>query len=156
MSLYNSLITVHVTICLTVDSCSCIHRCLVFSCLPIWMTLLEVVLCLSGCAFSQDTFLSFMILLVLLLLILNCVQHALRVGRSYLPLAKTALSALEHWHQALPSAALLTYYPDILPLLDAYLKSTANPGKLVLLSFCIIFLLNSDFFSDLTLSDWHH
>ena len=56
-------------------------------------------------------------------------QHALRVGRSYLPLAKTALTAMEHWHRSLPAAALLTYYPDILPLLDAYLKSTTSLGN---------------------------
>ena len=61
---------------------------------------------------------------------IDYVQHSLHVGRSYLPLAATALSALEHWHSTLPAAALQTYYPDILPLLDAYLKSTANLGNL--------------------------
>ena len=55
-------------------------------------------------------------------------QQALRVGTSYLPLAKTALTAVEHWHRSLPSAVLLTYYPDILPLLDAYLKSSTSLG----------------------------
>jgi len=65
------------------------------------------------------------------------VQHALRVGRSYLPLAATALSALEHWHRTLPPTTLLTYYPDILPLLDAYLKSSASLGKLTIVSLLI-------------------
>jgi len=46
-----------------------------------------------------------------------------------LPLAKTALTAMEHWHRSLPAAALVTYYPDTLPLLDAYLKSTTNFGN---------------------------
>jgi len=51
------------------------------------------------------------------------------VGRSYLPLAHTALTTLEHWHNTLPTAALLNYYPDLLPLLDDYLKSTATLGR---------------------------
>lgn len=61
-------------------------------------------------------------------------QHALLVGRSYLPLATTALTALEHWHQALPATALVAYYPVILPLLDAYLKSSASLGKCIIVS----------------------
>lgn len=57
-------------------------------------------------------------------------QRALVIGRSYLPLAKIALSTLEHWSRAFPSSLLEPRYKDVLPLLDAYLKSVEDSGMI--------------------------
>ena len=48
------------------------------------------------------------------------------MGRSYLPLAEQGLDALELWRDTLPESVLKPYYPQILPYLDAYLKTSTD------------------------------
>ena len=53
-------------------------------------------------------------------------QLTFRLGRSYLPLAEQGLDALELWRDTLPESVLKPYYPEILPYLDAYLKTSTD------------------------------
>ena len=43
-------------------------------------------------------------------------------------MAGVALDALEDWSRSLPPHVLQPYYADLLPSLDAYLKSTGSSG----------------------------
>ena len=80
----------------------------------------------------------------LLMITFLCVQLTFAMGLSYLPLAQVGLEALEWWSQVLPSDIIAAHYADILPCLDAYLK-TADTGSTFcspcyagfLLCFCI-------------------
>lgn len=54
-------------------------------------------------------------------------QKALVIGRSYLPLANAALDTLEHWSCSAMASVIKPHFADMLPLLDAYIKS--NSGK---------------------------
>lgn len=51
-------------------------------------------------------------------------QLALSLGVSYLPLAIIGMDALEYWSKILPTEVLQPIYPDILPYLDSYLRSS--------------------------------
>lgn len=51
-------------------------------------------------------------------------QLALSLGVSYLPLAIIGMNALEYWSKILPTEVLQPIYPDILPYLDSYLRSS--------------------------------
>ncbi|XP_069123844.1 DNA-dependent protein kinase catalytic subunit-like [Argopecten irradians] len=55
------------------------------------------------------------------------IQITLKMGLSYLPLAKVALDALEYWSDTLPTSVIQPHYCKILPHLDTYLK-TADKG----------------------------
>lgn len=59
-------------------------------------------------------------------------QVSLKIGQSYLILANAGLDAIEHWSRVLPPGVINPYYKDILPCLDAYLK-TADFGMAVVL-----------------------
>ena len=52
------------------------------------------------------------------------------MGLSYLPLAQIGLEALDWWSQSLPAEDIAPYYVDILPCLDAYLKTSDKGGRL--------------------------
>ena len=56
----------------------------------------------------------------------SVLQLTFRMGRSYLPLAEQGLDALELWRDTLPESVLKPYYPQILPYLDAYLKTSTD------------------------------
>ncbi|TRY56699.1 hypothetical protein DNTS_012969 [Danionella cerebrum] len=56
-------------------------------------------------------------------------QAALRLGLSHAPLATAALDALESWSSLVPAAVLEPHYPEILPYLDGYLKTTSSSEK---------------------------
>lgn len=61
--------------------------------------------------------------------IVPAVKTAFRIGQSYLPLAMAGLDALEHWARTLPGHVLHPYYKEILPCLDAYLRTTIDSGE---------------------------
>ena len=50
------------------------------------------------------------------------------MGRSYLPLAVAGLDALELWASVLPPGVIEPYYQQLLPCLDAYLRTEAEKG----------------------------
>ncbi|XP_072306662.1 DNA-dependent protein kinase catalytic subunit [Eucyclogobius newberryi] len=56
-------------------------------------------------------------------------ETALKLGLSHVPLANTALDALEDWSDYIPLETMQPCYASILPLLDGYLKTTANDNK---------------------------
>jgi hypothetical protein len=58
-----------------------------------------------------------------------CLQTAFKIGVSYLPLALAGLEALDHWSEHLPPTVIQPYYKEILPCLDAYLKTTTDQGQ---------------------------
>ena len=53
-------------------------------------------------------------------------QSVFVLGRSYLPLAALGLSTLAQWADTLPAHVLQPYYVELLPHLDAYLKTTGS------------------------------
>uniref|UniRef100_A0A667XXZ0 DNA-dependent protein kinase catalytic subunit n=1 Tax=Myripristis murdjan TaxID=586833 RepID=A0A667XXZ0_9TELE len=53
-------------------------------------------------------------------------EAALKLGLSHVPLANTALDALECWSSHIPLETMQPCYRNILPLLDGYLKTAAN------------------------------
>ncbi|KAM7370115.1 hypothetical protein PAMP_011395 [Pampus punctatissimus] len=53
-------------------------------------------------------------------------EVALKLGLSHVPLANTALDALEDWSFHIPLETMQPCYKNILPLLDGYLKTTSN------------------------------
>ncbi|KAJ0023075.1 hypothetical protein NQD34_015209 [Periophthalmus magnuspinnatus] len=55
-------------------------------------------------------------------------EAALKLGLSHVPLANTALDALEDWSGHIPLDTMRPCYATVLPLLDGYLKSTSNDG----------------------------
>ncbi|XP_033494873.2 DNA-dependent protein kinase catalytic subunit isoform X1 [Epinephelus lanceolatus] len=56
-------------------------------------------------------------------------EAALKLGLSHVPLANIALDALEDWSSHIPLETMQHCYTNILPLLDGYLKTTANDNK---------------------------
>ncbi|KAJ0059871.1 hypothetical protein NL108_014572, partial [Boleophthalmus pectinirostris] len=56
-------------------------------------------------------------------------EAALKLGLSHVPLANTALDALEDWSSYIPLETMQPCYTTILPLLDGYLKTTSNDNK---------------------------
>ncbi|KAK5898290.1 hypothetical protein CgunFtcFv8_015721 [Champsocephalus gunnari] len=56
-------------------------------------------------------------------------EAALKLGLSHVPLANTALDALEDWSSYIPLETMQHCYSSILPLLDGYLKSTSTNNK---------------------------
>lgn len=56
-------------------------------------------------------------------------EAALKLGLSHVPLANTALDALEDWSTYIPLETMQPCYKNILPLLDGYLKTTSNDNK---------------------------
>ncbi|XP_037550083.1 DNA-dependent protein kinase catalytic subunit [Nematolebias whitei] len=56
-------------------------------------------------------------------------ETALRLGLSHVPLANTALDALEDWSSNITQETLQPCYKEILPLLDGYLKTTSTNDK---------------------------
>ncbi|KAK7881228.1 hypothetical protein WMY93_029637 [Mugilogobius chulae] len=56
-------------------------------------------------------------------------EAALKLGLSHVPLANTALDALEDWSNYIPLETMQPCYTTILPLLDGYLKTTSNDNK---------------------------
>ncbi len=60
-------------------------------------------------------------------------QLSFKMGQSYLVLAHTGLDALEYWSHTLPAHVMQPYYAQILPCLDAYLK-TPDTGRLCFIS----------------------
>ncbi|KAI0227633.1 DNA-dependent protein kinase catalytic subunit [Lamellibrachia satsuma] len=60
--------------------------------------------------------------------VVEALHMAFRLGQSYLPMAGVALDALEDWSRSLPPHVLQPYFADLLPSLDAYLKSTGSSG----------------------------
>ncbi|GAA6219422.1 DNA-dependent protein kinase catalytic subunit [Lates japonicus] len=56
-------------------------------------------------------------------------EAALKLGLSHVPLANTALDALEDWSSHIPLETMQLCYTSILPLLDGYLKTTSNNNK---------------------------
>ncbi|XP_044195297.1 DNA-dependent protein kinase catalytic subunit [Thunnus albacares] len=56
-------------------------------------------------------------------------EAALKLGLSHVPLANTALDALENWSSCIPLETMQPCYKTILPLLDGYLKTTSNNDK---------------------------
>ncbi|CAL1543153.1 unnamed protein product [Lymnaea stagnalis] len=55
--------------------------------------------------------------------IIPAIQTTFTIGLSYLPLANIGLGALECWSQQLPASLIEPYYSEILPCLDAYLRT---------------------------------
>uniref|UniRef100_A0A3Q1J9C8 DNA-dependent protein kinase catalytic subunit n=1 Tax=Anabas testudineus TaxID=64144 RepID=A0A3Q1J9C8_ANATE len=53
-------------------------------------------------------------------------EAALKLGLSHVPLASAALDALEDWSSNISMEIIQPCYPNILPLLDGYLKTTVN------------------------------
>ncbi|KAM8822809.1 DNA-dependent protein kinase catalytic subunit isoform 1-T1 [Spinachia spinachia] len=53
-------------------------------------------------------------------------EAALKLGLSHVPLANTALDALEDWSSHIPLETMQHCYASILPLLDGYLKTSSN------------------------------
>ena len=53
---------------------------------------------------------------------------AFKLGLSFLPLAETALDALDAWTAELPPDVLHPYLQDVLPYLDGYLKTASELG----------------------------
>ncbi|CAH1795603.1 unnamed protein product [Owenia fusiformis] len=58
--------------------------------------------------------------------IVPALQSAFKIGLSYLPLAVAGLKALEHWSSTLPKHVITPHYEQLLPCLDAYLKTKVN------------------------------
>ncbi|KAK5850083.1 hypothetical protein PBY51_014363 [Eleginops maclovinus] len=56
-------------------------------------------------------------------------EAALKLGLSHVPLANSALDALEDWSSHIPLETMQHCYTNILPLLDGYLKSTSKNNK---------------------------
>lgn len=56
-------------------------------------------------------------------------EAALKLGLSHVPLANTALDALENWSNYIPLETMQPCYAIILPLLDGYLKTTTSDSK---------------------------
>ncbi|KAM4534321.1 DNA-dependent protein kinase catalytic subunit isoform 1-T1 [Odontesthes bonariensis] len=56
-------------------------------------------------------------------------ETALRLGLSHVPLANTALDALEDWSSHISPETMQPCYTSILPLLDGYLKNTSTNDK---------------------------
>ncbi|XP_034023252.1 DNA-dependent protein kinase catalytic subunit-like [Thalassophryne amazonica] len=56
-------------------------------------------------------------------------EAALKLGLSHVPLANTALDALEDWSSHIPLETLQPCYKNALPLLDGYLKTTSTNDK---------------------------
>ena len=54
---------------------------------------------------------------------------SLKLGQSYLVLANSGLDAIQYWSHVLPSHVIEPYYKDILPCLDAYLRTTVDVGR---------------------------
>ncbi|KAM9198416.1 DNA-dependent protein kinase catalytic subunit isoform 2-T2 [Dugong dugon] len=52
-------------------------------------------------------------------------QMAFKLGLSYTPLAEVGLNALEEWSVNIHRYVIQSYYKDILPCLDGYLKTSA-------------------------------
>ncbi|KAK0048622.1 DNA-dependent protein kinase catalytic subunit, partial [Biomphalaria pfeifferi] len=70
--------------------------------------------------------------------IVPAIQTTFIMGLSYLPLANIGLDALQYWSDNLPASLIEPYYAEILPYLDAYLKTddkgsdmTVEPAVLV-------------------------
>lgn len=59
-----------------------------------------------------------------------CVQTALKLGLSHVPLANTALDALEDWSSHLSLETMQPCYMNVLPLLDGYLKAASTDSKM--------------------------
>lgn len=59
---------------------------------------------------------------------LPAIQLALRIGLSYLPLAEQTITSLERWSQSL-SLNLPTFYDEILPYLDDFLRLSHDHGN---------------------------
>ena len=57
------------------------------------------------------------------------IQMALKMGLSYLSLARTTIDALELWSKTLPPDIIKPLYKNILPYLDAYLTSESDSGE---------------------------
>ncbi|XP_023688567.2 DNA-dependent protein kinase catalytic subunit isoform X1 [Paramormyrops kingsleyae] len=53
-------------------------------------------------------------------------QAAFKLGLSHPPLATAALDALEEWSSNIPQHDMQPYYKDVLPCLDAYLKTSGS------------------------------
>ncbi|XP_047423865.1 DNA-dependent protein kinase catalytic subunit isoform X2 [Mugil cephalus] len=56
-------------------------------------------------------------------------ETALKLGLSHVPLANTALDALEDWSSHLSLETMQPCYMSVLPLLDGYLKTTSTDNK---------------------------
>ncbi|XP_055874578.1 DNA-dependent protein kinase catalytic subunit-like [Biomphalaria glabrata] len=70
--------------------------------------------------------------------IVPAIQTTFIMGLSYLPLANIGLDALQYWSDNLPASLIEPYYAEILPYLDAYLRTddkgsdmTVEPAVLV-------------------------
>uniref|UniRef100_A0A673C7H7 DNA-dependent protein kinase catalytic subunit n=1 Tax=Sphaeramia orbicularis TaxID=375764 RepID=A0A673C7H7_9TELE len=61
-------------------------------------------------------------------------EAALRLGLSHVPLANTALDALEDWSSCITLETMQPCYKNILPLLDGYLKTTSDDSKFMITS----------------------
>ncbi|GFR68841.1 DNA-dependent protein kinase catalytic subunit [Elysia marginata] len=61
--------------------------------------------------------------------IVPAIQTTFTIGLSYLPLAMVGLEALEQWSRLLPHSVLAPYYKDILPFLDAYLRTDSRGSE---------------------------
>ena len=77
------------------------------------------------------------------------------MGRSYLPLAEQGLDTLELWRDTLPESVLKPYYPQILPYLDAYLKTSTDISNFTFESvnwnnFLSIYKSNGKYYKDET------
>jgi DNA-dependent protein kinase catalytic subunit len=71
---------------------------------------------------------------------MGLLQLTFTMGLSYLPLAQVGLDALEWWSQVLPADIISLYYPDILPCLDMYLK-TSDKGVEKQLLYCFFVMI---------------
>ena len=60
-------------------------------------------------------------------------QVTLKLGLSYLPLANAGLDALEAWTSQLPPGLLQPYLQQILPNMDAYLRTQGTTSESVVL-----------------------
>ncbi|KAI8794714.1 DNA-dependent protein kinase catalytic subunit, partial [Biomphalaria glabrata] len=70
--------------------------------------------------------------------IVPAIQTTFIMGLSYLPLANIGLDALQYWSDNLPASLIEPYYAEIMPYLDAYLRTddkgsdmTVEPAMLV-------------------------
>lgn len=61
--------------------------------------------------------------------IVPAIKIAFQVGLSHIPLANSAIAALEHWLTVLPHYLIHKHIPDILPCLNDYLTTSADTGQ---------------------------